>query len=463
MAVRIMVGDVREKLAEMADESVHCVVTSPPYWGLRDYQLPPQVWGGDADCEHEWREETRKGISGGTDNPYAEKLKIKGSENYQVVPDSTFAFCRHCNAWRGSLGLEPTPDLYLEHMVAVFREVRRVLRSDGTVWLNMGDSYTSGGRKERDPGQSKLHPAFQGDAFADGLRPDTPDGLKPKDLCMMPARLALALQCDGWWLRSEIVWAKPNPMPESIRDRPTSAHEKMFLLSKAARYFYDSEAVREPVSESTIARWGDEPTRNLPNGAPTFEHVPGGNTCGVDPGGRNLRNVWNIATQPYPEAHFATFPTALVEPCIKAGSSEKGCCPECGAPWVREREKTQTICANSKGSRFDRSKTAARDGGERTQTGERFETKTTGWSPSCGHTVFEGNEQSMAEWEASEDFPHGAMPCTVLDPFAGSGTTGLVADRLGRDAILIELNPEYAAMAEKRLHADAGMFAEVAI
>ena len=405
-------------------------------WGLRDYGLEPQVWGGDADCEHEWREPfKRQGMTGGL----TEK-QVTNSGSYHAPTEQSF--CRRCNAWRGSLGLEPTPDLYLTHMVTVFREVRRVLRKDATLWLNMGDSYTSGGRKERDPGQSKLHPAFQGDAFADGLRPDTPEGLKPKDLCMMPARLALALQADGWWLRSEIVWAKPNPMPESITDRPTSSHEKVFLLSKSARYFYDAEAVREKGSPERP--WGkltrQKPEHNSDGRGERFDQYRN------DEQSRNLRNVWHIATQPYPEAHFATFPTALVEPCIKAGTSEKGCCPECGAPWVRELNTQRGVSdreARGKGLTSPRNDgNAWNENNGRGFMPTNFET--TGWSPSCECHVFP------------------LTPGVILDPFAGSGTTGLVADRLGRDAILIELNPEYAVMAEKRLHADAGMFAEVA-
>jgi DNA modification methylase len=291
----------------------------------------------------------------------------------------------------GQIGLERTPEEYVARMVGVFREVRRVLRANGTLWLNLGDSYTSGGRKERDPGQSKIHPAFEGDNFADGLRPDTPPGLKPKDLVGIPWRVAFALQADGWYLRSDIIWAKPNPMPESVTDRPTKAHEYLFLLAKSGRYWYDYEAVLEDAIADHLAgnnthrgaeayANGDEKHRTkvgLIAYAQKWKeqgcsgHSGNRNADGTlmgTPGKRNRRTVWEIATHPFPEAHFATFPPALVEPCILAG------CPEGG---------------------------------------------------------------------------------TVLDPFAGSGTTGMVALRHGRQFIGIELNPEYCEMARRRIEGDA--------
>jgi len=239
VSVRIITGDCREVLATLPDESVHCVVTSPPYWGLRDYKVPPSVWGGDAGCEHEWgstslltvgRNDTDRETPGGRGGSFRGGPRDDANSG-QV--------CRHCNAWRGILGLEPTPELHVQHIVEIFREVRRVLRKDGTLWLNYGDCYAT------KPGNNDYH----------GTGPDTsgltnperqakvrntntrhisiPSGLKPKDLVMMPARIALALQADGWLLRSEIVWAKKNPMPESCTDRPTSSHEKVFLFAKA--------------------------------------------------------------------------------------------------------------------------------------------------------------------------------------------------------------------------------------
>ncbi len=323
-----------EHLRQMPDESVHCVVTSPPYWGLRDYGVI------------------------------------------------------------GQLGLEPTLGEHLEVMVSVFNEVRRVLRSDGTCWINYGDCYATSpngrsaadtkaagndDRTFRDKPFSTIGPIFP-PTSDDPFRRDTgrrgggqnsSPGLKPKDLCMVPNRLAIALQDDGWWIRSEIIWHKNNPMPESITDRPATSHEKMWLLSKSAKYFYDAEAVRLPAAPSSIKRWQGD----IENQTGSTRAHGGKRTGNMKAVGRNLRNVWTIATKPYSEAHFATFPPALIEPCIKAG------CPEGGI---------------------------------------------------------------------------------VLDPFGGAGTTGLVADRLKRDAILIELNPEYCELARKRISEDAGMFGDVA-
>ena len=273
MSVRILVGDCVDLLSTLPDESVHCVVTSPPYWGLRDYGV------------------------------------------------------------EGAIGLERTFGEHLETIVTVLREVRRVLRKDGTLWLNYGDAYAGswGAQSRDDPSvetsalsNGQVHAAPKG-THTGSLKRVLP-GLKPKDLLMMPARVAMALQADGWWLRSEIVWHKPNSMPESVRDRPTSAHEKVYLLTKSARYFYDAEAVRVACSPNTHDRragtWKEK--RTVAEQAEI---------------GANLRNVWTIATHPYKEAHFATFPPSLVDPCIKAGTSEKGCCPDCGMPWVREVEE----------------------------------------------------------------------------------------------------------------------------
>jgi DNA modification methylase len=322
----------------MPESSVHCCVTSPPYFGLRDYGNAAQI------------------------------------------------------------GLEQTPAEYVEQIVAVFREVRRVLRDDGTLWLNLGDSYCStdkwgGGGNV---GKNTVAPDGSVPAWAVRQRRAHFEGIKPKDLIGIPWRVAFALQADGWYLRQDIIWAKPNPMPESVTDRCTKAHEYVFLLSKSDRYFYDLHAMQEPATDSTAARLaqdleGQRGSNRVPgktNGAMKAVKGrsvrPGVDTNGGGQGGgtmsypaltRNKRSVWTIATQPFSEAHFATMAPDLAATCIKAG------CPFGGV---------------------------------------------------------------------------------VLDPFGGAGTTGLVADGLQRDAVLIELNPEYIDIAQRRIRNDAPLFAEVA-
>ena len=386
---RIVTGDALEELRKMPTESVQCVVTSPPYWGLRDYGVP------------------------------------------------------------GQLGLEPTPEAYVERMVGIFREVRRVLRTDGTCWVNMGDSYAVGTSADRQSGKGDCASWTTRNS---AVRRDA--GLKPKDLVGMPWRLAFALQADGWWLRSDIVWSKPNPMPESVTDRPTKAHEYVFLLTKASRYFYDADAVREAAED----RLQPDPKTKTKQAHGTAWHdnryAPGPSGYGHNPAGRNLRSVWTIPTHAFPEAHFATFPPRLVEPCVKAGTSEKGCCPECGAGWVRVVARALTAPGVTGGATpYD----GHRPDGLTLRSGGFGDgsAMTTGWRPgcSCRSRAADGT-LTNAELDGGLE----PVPSLVLDPFAGAGTTGLVARRLGRRFVGIELNPEYADMARRRIYEDAPLF-----
>jgi len=377
MSWEIREGDCLESLRAMPAGSVQCCVTSPPYWGLRDY--------GHGD----------------------------------------------------QLGMEETPDLFVANMVKVFAGVKRVLRDDGTLWLNLGDSYASS-PTGRDTTTSTLG-GGKGTQVEGGKRPSKiVDGLKSKDLVGIPWRVAFALRADGWYLRSEIIWAKPNPMPESVTDRPTKAHEQVFLLSKSPRYFYDADAVREahagplhaPGNIKVDASRGD---------ANRMEATWG------NPAGRNKRTVWTVSTQPFSGAHFATFPPKLIEPMVLAGSPPK-CCGECGAPWERVVERTVDESALAElAARRSVPKGAApgklrNDGGFDAVSGQERQrltrSETTGWEPTCDHNDDTGSS-------------------VVLDPFSGSGTTGMVALRHDRSYIGIELNPEYAELSRNRIRDDA--------
>jgi DNA modification methylase len=436
-------GDCREVLRTLPDESVHCVVTSPPYFGLRDYGTA--TWeGGDPDCDHS--PEMRGGR-------FATPVSSKQASNTGTGTASN-RDCP-CGARRidSQLGLEPTPDAYIAEMVAVFRELRRVLRKDGTCWLNLGDSYgttggdTHSGFNERYFGKPGGADNKQ-DAMLDGIKDHTKStGLRPKNLLGIPWRVAFALQADGWYLRQDIIWSKPNPMPESVRDRCTKAHEYIFLLSKSERYYYDADAIKEPSVDpiGSAARYrsafSGRPEGSIvcPNDKDGQRYAPKGMREFDEM--RNKRSVWEVTTQPFPEAHFATFPPALIEPCILAGCPEKACA-KCGAPWVRQTDEATYYDGEMVGSDPQRKYGYREYGrGPKNNLGSSVR-KTLGFSPSCSCDA-------------------GTVGGTVLDPFGGAGTTGLVADRLGRNAILIELNPDYAAMAEGRIRGDLPLFADV--
>lgn len=541
---QIIVGDCRAVLKTLPANSVQVCCTSPPYWGLRRYLGCPCVVDkvADPNC-------TKCSGTG----------ELPGAEH--------------------ELGSEPTPEAFIATMVDVFREVKRVLRDDGTCWLNLGSSYASGGTRPTQPqscapacgtdgivpqdypaagpacrGSCGEHQAETRSHYARTVRtaqsvPQTeplpcstnhdsgpvdsaPTGVdalprdaqasttpsstcydlgaggpeatgevcpsaigssslgvhlnddssactcgtawqsptsvhhttgtlssgvashisnkdspaltalyssiasldvKAKDMIPMPWWLALALQADGWYLRSDIIWSKNNPMPESCTDRPTKAHEYIFLLTKRAHYFYDAEAVREPHKDPERER--NRPARkdNMPSGfAAGVYHMNEGMPSSFTPmaghpNGRNRRSVWTIPTQPMSEAHFATFPEALVVPCVKAGTSAKGRCSSCGKPWERIVSKDRQPTRPGRDNVSDETGMANRD-----EQRHVTETTTTGWQPGCEC----GGEP---------------VPCVVLDPFAGSGTVGVVCRKMGLEFVGIELNDSYAAMARKRI------------
>jgi site-specific DNA-methyltransferase (adenine-specific) len=454
----IICGDALTELRKLPDESVHMVCTSPPYWSLRNYQV------------------------------------------------------------EGQLGLEKTPEEYVAKLVEIFREVKRVLRKDGILWLNLGDSYANIGRSGRkeSPGVGAMQAmapverdvkwqAGGGHNFSWTL----PGGQKPKDLVGIPWSVAFALRADGWWLRSDIIWNKPNPMPESVSGsrwerhrikikgttpndwiddaikqsgidtgrhggntglknkqakyidcpgcpkcspndglvlrmsagRPTRAHEYIFQLTKSDSYYFDSEAVREAY-DKPMNRWGGE--KLIAKGHSSWDQGTGQQSyrdrdMRPNPSGRNIHSVWTMTTKPFKEAHFATFPPELPERCIKAGTSEKGVCPKCGAPWIRVLEKSRSFESGSgkSGNPIIGKQDAVQGGGETLdiRRGPCVSMNTLGWRSSCTCNAGE------------------PIPATVLDPFFGAGTTGMVAKQLGRDFIGIDLKQEYCEMAERRIAA----------
>ena len=363
MNYEIKQGDCLEVLKTLPSDSLNCCITSPPYWGLRDYGTGEWI-EGDPACSHK------------RDSKHSE-LITTGHRNFDgAVGDGIYKDkCKRCGAERKDrqIGLELTPESYVQKMVDVFREVRRVLRADGTLWLNLGDSYSGSGKGPAgNLGGDERH-------LEEKHTKIIPEGLKQKDLVGIPWRVALALQADGWYLRQDIIWHKPNPMPESVTDRCTKAHEYIFLMTKSANYHFDNEAIKEDsvwdvdgtgtIKRAERQREGlkSNPTE-MKNGIrikyPNGKHGDGQQSPKTIYGKRNKRSVWSVNVKPYKEAHFATFPKELIEPCVLAG------CPKDG---------------------------------------------------------------------------------TILDPFGGSGTTAEVAIENGRNALLIELNPEYIELAKTRI------------
>ncbi len=365
----ILYGDARH--IPLADHSVQCVVTSPPYWGLRKYAGEQElVWGGREDCEHQWATERVTAKSNWESFVKDNGTTMKSAASIRASSIFDRGSCINCGAWRGAYGLELTVEMYVQHTVEILREIRRVLRSDGVCFWNIGDSYArdaaKGQHKPGDAGKqnyiiergggrsaSEGHLRSESRGSGDGRvgRADrapirvASDGLKPKDLCLIPQRVALAAQADGWWVRSDIIWAKPNAMPESVRDRPTDSYEHILMLTKSARYYWDADAVSQPATETSVKRLSQSNLRNqrgsqrVPgktNGP--MKAVYGGRNkhagYGVrvasgreDDGaylqnGVNVRNVWMFATQPYKGAHFATFPEELPRRCILAATKQ---------------------------------------------------------------------------------------------------------------------------------------------
>jgi len=367
--INFIQGNCLEKLKEIPVNSIDCVISSPPYFGLRDYGTEPQIIGGNKDCKHEWNTFIKHGNSWGIPNKNIDGAFQTKKTNHSFVKNQEQKRCTKCNAWVGQMGLEPTYKEYINNTLKVFETFRPKLKEYATIWWNVGDSYHNF-RPTNNKQRLYKHPAYPQQSIS-GNRQDLPteslkrnqryDDIKEKDLMMIPNRVAIALQENGWYIRSEIIWHKPNPMPESIKDRPTSCHEKIWLKTKNKKYYYDYESIKEPAKD-----WGKRDRKigsAFVDGTPGRSKQSGGKDCNFATKGRNKRNVWTITTKPCREAHFATFPMDLIEPCVLAGCKEGG---------------------------------------------------------------------------------------TILDPFGGAGTTGLVAHKHNRNAILIELNPKYIDIAKKR-------------
>lgn len=542
----IINGDAYTVLKRMDDECIHMAVTSSPYYGLRSYGTEPIVWDGDPNCQHEWISKPiiRKGSTNGRE---LSTLVSAGSKKTIATGDSntigktkqfrsdTSNFCSKCGAWKGELGQEPTPELFVKHLTTIFHELKRVLRNDGIFWMNIGDSYSGSNSTKGSVVNKNSISANSGQDLGYREKPmGVVPGTKPKDLIGIPWALAFSMRADGaaspqtmytvekikssllqdydtwndvpkhtkrtiedldeewlkaskggWYLRADIPWVKRSAMPSSVTDRPGSSIEHVFLFSKSPKYYYDHIATMQPSSESynkdkrprgVIRQKVNEKTkydRNDPQYR-KFETIAGGLVALVpkqdgtgnntytgfndryEPNGLGLRymrdsdfffKTWQgllhnedgepmalvVNPKGYKGAHFASFPPRLIEPLILAGTSEKGVCPKCGAPWIRITKKGEFINQSWGGEHIKGQKAVG--GVEETsclKTGGTHETITVDWKPTCTCNL-------------------DPIPATVLDPFSGSSATGVACKLHNRTYIGIELNPEYVKLSEQRI------------
>lgn len=414
-SIKLILGDCLEQIKTLPSDSVHACISSPPYFQQRDY---------------------------GVD---------------------------------GQIGLEESVEEFIDKLVELYREVKRVLHPSGTIWVNLGDGYAAGGKGG---GGSFMDMRKEG-TWADkatkkGWR--TTPGLKPKDLIGAPWRLALALQADGWYLRSDIIWHKPSAMPESVTDRPGKAHEYVFLLSKEPHYFYDGDAIREKTGnemtpeEYEAAKVGSFHNHENDLNEGLSQKKTAGFKVMTHPLGRNRRTVWSIPTEAFKDSHFATFPTKLVEPCIKAATSEKGCCPTCFSPWIRIHEEGIAIKENHRNGfrgendNTDRPYLHSNKDNSKPKPRKRADAPGAKVSPTSVFRTGEIKVKLPIDWKPSCDCEKAEpIPCTILDPFSGAGTTGLVAARNQRSYIGIELNPEYLEMSRERIYKDQPLFNQIEV
>lgn len=481
----IIQGDALTVLKRMDSESVHMAVTSSPYYGLRSYGTEPIVWDGDPNCQHEWGEVHPPGYRKSDTHPGP--MQHEGNKNRENLKSDV---CSKCGAWKGELGQEPTPELFVQHLTTIFHELKRVLRNDGIFWMNIGDSYASGKGTCYNPGggedslgkerkKAGCYPLDRGNKST-----LVQSGLKPKDLIGIPWMLAFSMRADGWYLRADLPWIKRNSMPSSVTDRPGSSIEHIFLFSKSPKYYYDHIATMQPSSESynkdkrprgVIRQKVNKNTkydRNDPQYT-KFETVADGLVALVpkqdgtgnetytgfnsryEPNGFGLRymrdsdfffKTWQgllhnedgepmalvVNPKGYKGSHFASFPPRLIEPLILAGTSDR-VCPKCGAPWVRITKKGKFI-NQSWGGEHVKGQEAVGGVGETSclKTGGTCETITIDWKPTCTCNL-------------------DPIPATVIDPFSGSSATGVACKLHNRTYIGIELNPEYVKLGEQRV------------
>lgn len=512
MSVLYLTGDAKEMLRLLPDNYVHCIVTSPPYFNLRAYEGGKDiVWDGDPNCQHEWGDYEQTFHSG--TNAGEKQLTVRGAFHNMVK--YTASFCSLCNAWRGQLGSEPNVNLYISHLVQIFREVRRVLRPDGQFWLNIGDSASASGGAYK---PEHANPGLDNSVVRSGVGSrGATDGLKSLDTCLIPFRLVLALQRDGWYAHSDNIWSKVNPMPRSyngwrwekhrvkIGDRgrgteawrvganptpqqdhdangdfknsavwqdcpgcpkclpndglvlrkgswsPTESHEYIFQLVKSTPYFADREAVKEPIAVSTVGRgkvsFGGEKGRNyvpeesdpnFRNGTEQWGREYDYSESNSD-GKRNLRSVWEFPTQGFKGAHFAVFPPKLVEIVVKASTSEYGVCDKCGGQWARVIGKVSRVHSQWGGA-------GTKDAHNGINQPESFMRN---GLPGCTTTSVE-----TVGFRSTCTCNSGVSKPIILDPFGGSGTTSMVAERLNCDSIYIDSSAEYTEMARQRIAED---------
>jgi DNA modification methylase len=427
-AWELRTGNALELLREMPEESVHCCITSPPYFNLRDYGTG--VWvGGDEGCDHLRRDlADNDNLSRSPASTRGGGASRKGADHLQYG-----SVCEKCGAERvdDQIGLEDTPEEFVAKLVEILGEVKRVLRDDGTLWLNLGDSYArSAGPRHGNFGRSAKGIGIPENRDTRRVR----EYAKSKDLLGIPWMVAFALRAAGWYLRSEIIWAKPNPMPASVTDRPTVAHETVFLLAKSERYFYDAVAIREPDKGGDHARTvHDEPSLE-PSGGLLPRHRGLRRATSHNGRGANKRSVWTVATRPYPKAHYATFPVELIEPMVLAGCPRE-VCSECGAPVERVVERE-----------FIPQKDVA--------TSAALHRDPAGLDPSSewGETPRGTTLIRTLGWEATCDCASArSVPGVILDPFVGSGTTLQAAVRNGRSAIGLDLDPDNEELVHERM------------